>query len=282
MNDSILIIDAHNLAYRAHYKFNLTTDSGTPSGVAYGFLYILNSLVRKFSPRQVHVVFDGGRSPIRLGVWPEYKKRDDKLGADKELFYTQISDIQGILPSLGCYVYRSPKVEADDIIFQIWKSTPELRKTIVSSDKDFVQLLDNHTKILNPFKDLLVTILNVKKEYGFTEKEFVDYLILNGDKSDNIPGVPGMGDKRIRIFLDQYGSIKNFMEDNDKYLGRYEILPVYNRNRKLIDLAWYYKRFPTTEPYTKGDFSELPREFIRKYQLRSFIKSEFLKPFENL
>jgi DNA polymerase-1 len=284
MSRSLLIIDGHNLAYRAHYKFNnFMTETGRPSGIAYGFLYVLQSLVKRFPCDEVHIAFDGGRSPVRLEIWPEYKKRDDKLGDDKALFMEQIDDLKELLPHLGCTVYYNRHVEADDIIYQIWRNHPKDSKTIISSDKDFVQLLGPRTKIFNPFKDVILSTINVEKEYGFSASEMVDYLILKGDKSDNIPGVSGLGDKRIRDFFDTHESIEEFLDKgSDVYLGRYDIGETYRRNYKLICLAWHHFKDKSRSLGLKKDFRPLPQEFLYKYQLRAFIKKEFLEPFKKL
>jgi DNA polymerase I len=283
MSKKMLIVDAHNMAYRAQYKFDLTTDTGMPSGVAYGFIYILASILRRFSVEDVRVVFDGGRSPLRLEVYPEYKQRKDVLGLDKEPFYEQIKDLRSALLHLGCRVYHKRHCEADDIIYEIHRKNPKVVKTILSSDKDFVPLIGPYTKLFNPFKDKIISHLNVEAEYGVARENFLDYLILKGDKSDNIPGVHGMGDVRIGNFLREHGSIRDFLDSGQTFYGRYNIAEVYERNLKLISLSWHFRNGRPMVKGVKGNFDpHRLRPFLHKYQITSFHTENFLKPFSSL
>ncbi len=282
--NKLIIIDGNNLAHRAHHKFNFSTSEGVPSSIAYGFFYILSSLIKKFSANQVSIAFDGGRSPYRTDAHPEYKEGRASLGLDKDSFYNQLNDVKEVAPSFGCKVFYKRHHEADDLIYRIVKTNPDTPKTIVSSDKDFIQLLGiSNLTVFNPFRDKIISILNCKDEYGFDYDEFVDYLILKGDKSDNIPGVRGMGDVRIRAFLQEWGSIETFIESRNTYWGNYNIEEAWDRNRPLIDLRYFHLKNPSIIRPRVGDFNpEKIRLFARKYQAGSLAKDSFLKVFQNL
>ena len=291
---NILLIDAFNLAHRAQHKFNLSTATGTRSGVAYGFIYILASMVKRFKPDMVIAVFDGGRAQFRKDLLPTYKARENTLGDEREHFLAQIKDLEEYLPHLGISVWYKEGFEADDAIgAMVLSSAQNVKITLVSSDKDFVPLLSNNFKIFNPFKNTTISTINVKKEYGFSEKEFLDYLILKGDKSDHIPGVQGLGDVRIRKFMDEFGTIQNFLDTEDggsfeKY--REAIGEVYIRNKRLIDLRYSARKLfgvrrgkVITFTINAGDFNlEKLNPFLRKYQLNKFRRDNFFDTFKSI
>jgi len=291
--ENVLIIDAFNLAHRAQHKFNLSTATGTRSGVAYGFIYILSSMVKRFSPNRVITVFDGGRAQFRKDLLPDYKARENTLGDEREHFMSQIKDLEEYLPYLNTHVYYADGVEADDAIAAMVLSSRGINITLVSSDKDFIPLLGPRFKIFNPFKNKLISTINVKKEYGFDESEFLDFLILDGDKSDHIPGVFGLGPKRIRAFLDTYGSIENFLDSNAT--GPFEdyrdaIEEVYIRNKRLIDLRYSSRKLFGVKrgkiivfQVSTGTFDlDKLKPFLHKYQLNKFRRDGFLDTFKNI
>ena len=286
----ILIIDGNNLAHRATHKFNLTTGDGRSSSVVYGFIYVLSSLLRRFPSDQVMLVFDGKRSKHRIKILPNYKNREGRM-TDKERseFIEQIEWLKNNMGMANCTVVHDENMEADDLIYILTKVHPGDMKTIVSSDKDFVQLLGPKVKIYNPFKDKIITTINVVEEYGFSEKECVDFLSLDGDKSDKIPGVPGLGVKRIREFLDTFGSVRGFLEAEDKgKFSKYEdtIREVYPVNRSLISLASFFIKFIKEKSYpakpTKWNPEGFSKKLLSDYQVRLFTKPEIVKVFERI
>ena len=286
----ILIIDGNNLAHRATHKFNLTTGDGRSSSVVYGFVYILSSLLTRLPSDEVFVVFDGSRSKHRIGMLPDYKQRTSRF-TDKEHseFVDQIDWLKNNLGLANCKVVHDSKMEADDLIYIITKLYPKSMKTIVSSDKDFIQLLGPKVKIYNPFKNKIVHTENVVSEYGFSEKECVDYLSLDGDKSDHIPGVPGMGPVRIREFLDTFGSVPNFLEAEDRgKFSKYEgiIRSIYTRNKSLIGLRSFFIKFIKIKEIpiarTQWDEEKFNSKLLRDFQIRLFTKPGVVKVFKRL
>lgn len=284
-----MLIDGNHLAHRAYHRFiNFASIKGENSAVVYGGPFILASLIRRFKPTKVIVTFDSHPlSKERLAILPDYKVREAKIGFDKESFQQQIADFATIVSNWGLDVYRRKGEEADDIIYELCRKYPKYSKTIVSADKDFIPLIGPRVKIFNPSKDAIITTINVEKLYNFTEKEFVDYLIMKGDKSDNIPGVFGLGDVKIRNFLDQFGSIESYLDGNPiPPWDNYPIKEVYKINRQLINLKLFYHKYRKgrkIKPNIKGRWKPTKNESIyRRYSLTIFRTTKFLKPFETL
>lgn len=289
----ILIIDGDNLCHRAYHKFReLTSHSGESTSTLYGFPYILQSLVHKFEPTSLFIVFDGGRSKHRLEILPTYKARDVSLDFDRESFYAQKKLIMEIVSNLGATVLWGQGFEADDLIYMLIKRVINLNSsyvTIVSSDKDFNQLLQPNLKIFNPFISDFITHLSLKTKLGYTPKAFIDYLILKGDSSDKIPGVMGLGDVRIKQFLTEFGSIESYLDKGETSLwARYNIREVYPINNLLINLPLFYLKFHKRLPHIPY-FNQIPRVDIKAVQaigrprnITLFNKLDFLNTFKSL
>ena len=292
MRNKVLIIDGNNMLYRAYYKFkNLRTQSGVLSGVIYGFPYILHSIIKQQNPDKVVVVFDGGRDQVRMDLLPTYKKRESKGDFDKDNFYTQKAEVEKLLTLLGIPIVAVPKKEADDIIYLLCR---KLRKKnsicIVSSDKDFKQLISPKVSVWDPKAGMRYTHKNIEKEIGYTPAQTVDYLIMDGDTSDNIPGMKGIGEKTIRKFMDEYGSIKSYLLSNhtDKKFPKSQLEEVFLRNRILIDLKLFYRRYlnklevSIKYPKVKKVNEKELAYFCAKYEIQTFLKSDFIKTFNRL
>jgi len=288
-NKTIIIVDGNNLLYRCYFKFSgIASKSGKPSSMVFGYPYVLKSLISKFKPVKVYNVFDGGRSRKRLEILPSYKEREPKLGFDIDDFREQKEIVKNLLPYLNTYVTWERYQEADDLIYQLVR---KLRKKyniiIVSSDKDFNQLVTPHIVCHNPHKGIEITEKNMQHRYGYIPRECVDYLILSGDKSDNIPGYIGMGPVKIREFLDTYSSIANYLKSNMQYkkLDNALLASLYKQNKCLIDLAYYYRKFNRGNkiPLIKPNFDNIEiRQIAQEYDILTFNKKDFLQTFKSL
>lgn len=289
----IIIIDGNNLCHRAYHKFKqMRSSEGKQSGVAFGFLYILRSLVNLHSATRVIVVFDGGRHPKRVELLPNYKERDKKDDFDSKSFYSQKDDVKKFLKYFCIDYIEEPGTEADDVM---WLLARKLKKknqiVIVSTDKDFNQLLSKDISIWHPWKDKRITHKNIESIYGYTPEQCVDYLILVGDSSDNIKGYPNIGDKRARDFLAKH-SIKEYLytyeHDEHSIIKRKKLEEIYLLNRQLIDIRLFCRR------YMKGNFTTLVKNHKKKiekkkiaelasdYSITTFHKEDFQKTFKNL
>lgn len=292
MNKKLVIFDGNHLAYRAYYKFsNLRTLDEVKTGVIYGMPYVAESLIRKLAPNLVVVVFDGGRSPFRTGLLPSYKKREKKLGFDAENFYFQKDVGRDIFMALGLKVAWAQHYEADDLITMISRRYAKAgyEVVIVSGDKDFNQLLSDNIFIYNTSKSLIYNKDNLVKFIGYSPDQCVDYLCLTGDSSDNIPGYPGIGEKRGMQFLGLYGSIKNYLKGNNQFgkMDNQKLRVIWKLNSKIIDLKYYYRKFlikkniPWLNPIT--EFNEIKlKKFCSTYEIGTFLKPQFIKTFKKL
>ena len=292
MNKKLAIFDGNHLAYRAYYKFsNLKTLDGENTAIIYGMPYVAESLIRRLAPDKVVMVFDGGRSRYRKKLLPTYKERDQKLGFDKESFFKQKDIGRDILISLGVRVAYKRYWEADDIIAMIarrfWGDDWEI--VIVSGDKDFNQLIKYNLSVYNVGKGILLHEFNLKEKVGYTPQQCVDYLCLTGDKSDNISGYPGIGEVRATKFLEQFGSINDFLNSNEKFsvIDKDKLKEIYQRNIELIDLKYYYRKhmiheeIPWINPDSRIDMDQV-RKLCNKYEINTFLKPQFINTFKNL
>ncbi len=289
MKDKILIIDGDNMAHRALHRFsNFTTKDGYPSGVIFGVPFMISSLIGKFLPDQIYVVFDGGKAKWRKELLPNYKNREHKIDVDYEAFLQQKADIAEALAHLGVRVIREEGEEADDIIGVLARRLKGYL-TIVSSDKDFNQELRHNVKIWRPSTNTLLTVDNLYDHVGYEPYECVDWLCLDGDKSDKIPGVRGMGDKRIAAFLEKYETIEDFLDSGDGSFGsisREDIEKTYRLNFKLISLGYAYRKHWRKKPtpsFSRKEFNKLGAAMIfRKYEVNLLSKAGFIKHFKSL
>jgi len=288
--NSTLIIDGNNTLYRAYYKFNnMTARDGQSTSCIYGFPYIIRRLFDKYQPSDVYIVFDKGKSTYRRELLPEYKVRTPKLGFDFQNFMEQKEVVMQLCYNLGLKVVIGKEdTEADDLIYKIMRETPG-HKVIISADKDFHQCISDDCSIYNPGKDVELNAHTFKHHIGYDLKYALDYLVLNGDDSDNIPGYPKVGPKTALAFLDKYGSIENYLESGETFkpLDNTKFRELITRNNGLINLRHYYIKFErkTKLPYYIDENPKLNVMEIAKisklYSITTFTKPEFIDTFKN-
>lgn len=292
----LMVIDGSNLAHRAFEKFkNLKSRNETPTGMVYGFMRLLNQYVIRFHPTFVLVTFDTSKSKssnYKLKLLGEYKEHRKRLNIDYESFNMQLETVKKMVKYLGIsYIWDSKGLghESDDYI-AYYSKRHSGKVLIISSDKDFCQLISSRIKIFNPFKEVIIRKENCSEIMGYSPEECVDYLSLVGDKSDDIPGYIGIGPVKARKFLDQFGSIKAFL-DNEKAefpgIDRDGLKYLAKKNEKLINLDYAITRInkkgikPPLYSVKEIDKDKLRNEF-KKLTLRSFCNSQFLSTFERL
>ena len=289
--NKVLIVDGDNLCHRAYHKFKgLTSTRGESTSVIYGFIYVLQSMIKRLAVDQVYAAFDGGRSEHRMKVHPGYKDRGVNLDLDYEDFQNQKKVVMDLLPKLNVSVVHGKGQEADDLIYFITKRIGYATNyiTILSSDKDFNQLLGPNIKIFNPFKNEILTEPGLMKLTGYTPIQFIDYLILKGDKSDRIPGVHGMGEVRIKKFMDQFSSIEDYLDQGEEKGWKFdEIEDAYYMNNILINLRLYYvkylKRVPWSEVLrSKEEDLTYAHKVMAKYEISILNKPNVINLFQYL
>ena len=211
LNDHILIIDAMNMLIRSFSLLKAMNPTGTHIGGLVGFLRSLGYVTRIFDPTRVVVVWDGkGGSGNRQNINPEYKAQRatarithwglyDTREQEQEALIGQLLRTQDYLECLPLQQIVMEKLEADDIIAYLAKRASKAGKkvTIVSSDKDFYQLIDNNIEVYAPVKKKTFTLDNVKEEIGVLPQNYNIVKALLGDNSDNLAGVKGLGIKTI-------------------------------------------------------------------------------------
>lgn len=288
----VLLVDGNNILHQSFHKFEkLKSTDGKPSGAIFGFFKSLHMYIDRFQPNDVYITFDNGHSPLRDKLLPEYKEHRQNISYDRESLFAQKAVIMKILRMLRIkYLFdknNSTGFEGDDLLAYLYfkKINKECLVTIVSSDKDFNQLLTtDRVKIFNPRKEEYVRQTNCESLFGYTPYETVDYLSLVGDSSDDIPGFPGIGPVKARKFLDKWHSIAKYLELNadDK------MKEVYERNKQLIDLKWFVDNHSldldkVLKTYTRRKINyEKFREVCIEYSFNSFMTDIFIEPFKKL
>lgn len=284
---TILLVDGCNLLHQSFHKFEkLKSTDGKPSGAIFGFFKSLHMYLTRFEPDDIVITFDNGHSPVRVKLLPNYKGHRKNISVDYESLQNQKAIIMKILGMLRIpYIFdkrNKTQYEGDDFLAYLVINTYRAEKVIlVSSDKDFNQLLNKNVRILNPRKDETIRVDNCKELFGYHPHETVQYLAMVGDTSDDIPGFNGIGPVKARKILDEYGTIYKFLEakPNKEYYEAWE------RNRKLIDLFWFVDNVPLDSlPIKKKKVFKYEkfRELCIEYSLASFLTNEFIKPFKKL
>jgi DNA polymerase-1 len=209
MADTVLLVDAYSLIYRAFFAIRQLTDQhGKPANAIYGFTKMLRKLLAQHKPTHAAVVFDLGPPRQRLAVLPSYKAQRPPTPPDLE---SQLPAIRQILDAMRVPVVEIEGQEADDVIATLARQAAEstARALIASSDKDFAQIVGPRIRLIRPDgkEDVLIDPAAVENRYGVKPEQIVDLLSLVGDSVDNIPGVPGVGEKTAADLLRKYGNI---------------------------------------------------------------------------
>lgn len=286
---TVLLIDGENILHQSFHKFEkLKSTDGKPSGAIFGFFKSLHMYLTRFKPNEVVITFDNGHSPVRDKLLPNYKGHRKNISVDYESLQIQKAIIMKILGMLRIsYIFdkrNKTQYEGDDFLAYLIINTYRSDNVIlVSSDKDFNQLLNKNVRILNPRKDEVIRVGNCKELFGYSPEETVDYLSMVGDTSDDIKGIPGIGPVKARKILDEYGTLDKFLEHHHQ-TSHVEIA---ERNKKLIDLRLFQKEVPLSKlPMKKFANKEIKykkfKEVCIEYSLASFMTNEFMKPFKDL
>lgn len=215
----MILIDARNLAHRVHWTHRMLSYEGMPVSLLFGFFSSLVSIKRRYTSQLPVIVWDGGYDRrqreadegVRQGIIPSgYKanrrKPDEDLPPDVEIVHEQIPPLMEALKLIRVVQIEVAGEEADDIIFTLAKQTRN-RNTIITSDKDYLQILDAKNEVYDAMKSTLWTDKTFRQQYEIAPKQWVDVGALQGDKSDNIHGVPGIGEKYALKYVKEFGNI---------------------------------------------------------------------------
>ncbi|MCC5878474.1 MAG: DNA polymerase I [Idiomarina sp.] len=211
-----ILVDGSSYLFRAyHSPPHLTNSAGEPTGAIYGVVNMLRSLLKRYKPSHMAVVFDAKGKTFRNDMYAEYKANRPPMPDDLR---SQIETLHQIVQALGLPLLCIDGVEADDVIGTLARQAErEGRMTLISTgDKDMAQLVSEHTLLINTMSDTVTDVAGVHAKFGVSPEQIIDYLALMGDSSDNIPGLPGVGDKTAQAMLQGMYSIDAMLADPDK------------------------------------------------------------------
>ena len=224
MNKKLLIIDGSSLFFRAFYALPLLkTKKGVYTNAIYGFVMMLENAIEKIDPDSVVVCFDMKGKTFRNEIYDEYKGTRQKTPSELE---QQFPIVRDILKKMNIKVLESPVYEADDIAGSLSKRASEdgYETYLLTGDKDYYQLVDENTKVLLTRKGIkemdIISVESIREDFDIEPLQFIDLKGLMGDNSDNIPGVPGVGEKTGLKLVHQFGSMENLYNNLDEVSGK--------------------------------------------------------------
>jgi len=248
MTKRLLLIDGHSMAYRAFFALpaeNFTTAQGQHTNAIYGFATMLISLIKEEKPTHIAVAFDVSRKTFRTDIFPEYKAN---RSSTPDEFRSQMSYLHELVSAFGIQQFEIEGYEADDIIATITKRAEKEKCEVLicTGDRDSFQLVNDQTTILYPKRGVSemsrMTPEAVIAKYGMSAEQYPDFAALRGDPSDNLPSVPGVGEKTAAKWIVDFGSLKNLLSNVDTLGGKVgqslrDNIDNVIRNRELTQLV---------------------------------------------
>ena len=213
----VYLIDGSAYFYRAYHAIApLTTANGLPTHAAYGFTNILLRVIREKSPEYLAVAFDAKGPNFRHKKYPAYKANRPPMPDDLAV---QIPYIKKIVEAHNIHTMEEQGVEADDLIASAARklAAAGYKVIVVSGDKDLLQLVNDDIILWDPMKDVVMDPDGVKKKYNVTPDRLLDFFALMGDKSDNVPGVPGVGPKSAEKLINEFGSLEDLYNNLESF-----------------------------------------------------------------
>lgn len=211
-----ILVDGSSYLFRAFHGLPpLTNSKGQDTGAIYGVVNMLKSLIRQYNPTHMAVIFDAKGKTFRDDIYEEYKANRPPM---PEELRSQIEPLHTIIKAMGLPVIVESGVEADDVIGTLaCRATEHGIDTLISTgDKDMAQLVNENVTLINTMTNQIMDIEGVNTKFGIPPELVIDFLALKGDKVDNIPGVPGVGDKSAQALLNGIGGISAIYDNLDK------------------------------------------------------------------
>ena len=278
----ILLIDGNSMLFRAYYGTiytrRMSTSTGLPTNAVYGFVTMLHKAIETIQPDSILVAWDAGKPTFRHEKYKDYKGTRKELDED---LIVQMPIVREFLDAAHIVRYEEAGFEADDIIGSMAKKTADIDTTILTSDKDLLQLIAPTTRVLLMKKG--ITEMELMDEKGLFEKyelapmQITDLKGLMGDASDNIPGVKGIGEKTALKLLHQYETVEGVYEHIDELKGKMKEKLETGKEDAFFskELATIYcdMDLPIAVEDLKYDFYQ-PNDFFQKYEMKSLIKTE--------
>ncbi|MCX4095052.1 DNA polymerase I [Nocardia sp. alder85J] len=280
---TLLLLDGHSLAYRAFFALpaeNFKTVTGQTTNAVYGFTAMLINLLRDEKPSHVAAAFDVSRKTFRTEAYPEYKANRSQTPDE---FRGQVEITQEVLAALGIPTLAIDGYEADDVLATLTtQAVPQgYRVLIVTGDRDSLQLVNDDVTVLYPRKgvsDLTrFTPAAVAEKYGLTPAQYPDFAALRGDPSDNLPGIPGVGEKTAAKWIREYGDLNALVDRVDTVKGKVgdalrANLSSVMLNRQLTEMV---KDVPL--PYTPDQLAQQPWDRDKIHRLFDDLEFRVLR-----
>jgi DNA polymerase-1 len=277
----IYLIDGSSYIYRAYYAIRqLSNSKGVATNAVFGFTNMLLKVVRDEQPDHLAVIFDAKGPTFRKEIYPEYKANRSAMPEDLR---PQIPIIKQLVQAFNMPGLELEGYEADDIIATLARRFAErgMAVTVVTGDKDLMQIVSSQVRLLDTMKDQVVGLPEVAERFGGTPDKVVEVQALAGDSSDNVPGVPGIGEKTARALIEQFGTVENLLANIDQVAGkkRQENLRQFGEQARLsktlvtllddLPLEVDYDNFALSEPnrealtalFKELEFHKLLQEF---------------------
>lgn len=282
----LIVIDSNSVIHRAFHALPpLTTKSGELVNAIYGFLLVFFKAIKEFKPDYVAACFDFPAPTFRHKKYKEYKAKRPKAPPG---LYEQIPKVKEVLENFNIQVFEKEGFEGDDIIGTIARlapkkqAFPKIETIILSGDTDNLQLINDYTKVYALRKGVKDTVLYdenlVKEKYqGLKPEQLLDFRALKGDPSDNIPGVPGVGEKTATDLILEFGSLEKIYDNLALVTSKVREKLVQNKEQAFLskELAQIYKNVPIDFNLEKCSFSNYNREtasqILEKYEFYSLI-----------
>ena len=275
----LFLVDGSSYIYRAFFALpHLTNSKGFPTNAVYGFTNMLLKVLRERNPEYLAIAFDAPGPTFRHEVFVEYKANRPSM---PDNLRPQIPYIKEIVAALRIPILEKESYEADDLIGSLAKKLENegIETVILSGDKDLMQLINHHVTMYDPMKDKIFEVPDVRERFGVTPEKVVEVMGLSGDTSDNIPGVPGIGEKTASKLILEFGSIEELLKNLDKVKNakvRASLAHYGEQARLSRELATLDTHAPV-----EWDLESLKRESPDREKLQKIFKEmEFSKLFK--
>lgn len=280
IKNPIILVDGSFYIHKVYYAFPpLKTSYGKPTWVIYGFIKILKSLIIRYHPIHVAVIFDAPGRTFRDDLFKQYKSNRIKM---PENLFNQIDSLYKIIYAMGVPILQIPYVEADDVIATLAVFYAKIGQIVLIStgDKDMAQIVSEKIHLIDTLSANILSSEEIKKKFGVPPNLIADYLALTGDRSDNIPGVPGIGSKTAQILLNKIGNLQKLYANLDKILslkirGAQTVLNALISHQDLALLSLRLSSIKIDVPLKKEDYILSVPQINIKELIRLFKKYEF-------
>ncbi len=265
----LYILDASSYVFRAYHAIGLLTNSkGFPTNAIFGFINMFNKFIMETKPEYFVAVFDSGGKSFRNEIYDDYKANRGEAPEDISLQFPKIIEY---LKLRGICVMSQENFEADDIIGSLSKKFQAKNKiTIISGDKDFTQLINKKTIMLDTMKNRVTDEKEVLSKYGLKPEQMIDYFSLVGDSIDNIPGVRGIGPKTALSLIDKFKTLDNLYK-NIKKIDKERIKNLLEENKELAYISKELVTIKTNLEIT-DDFNQFKISSSNNQELNDFFK----------